>query len=136
MNAVDNFLKLVEECTAEGLDTSNEISIFEGGLLVFPKVGEEVMLTLYGIKTDDEGNYISFNCFYASVDDFVGEDWIEWDSVLSFIGVDNMQAFFQMPTVHQIHTLILYYDIVNFITYNGRDELSAKDVMEILEKLK
>lgn len=75
-----------------GTDASNEISLFEYGLLVkqYLKDGrEDEYFVVYGIERDDEGNFKSFGTGYITeeqVNGYVlGKEFMKGDDIDSFL---------------------------------------------------
>jgi len=102
-----------------GLDASMDISIIEYGLAwkkikVAPfRIGDKYHYDYhfwYGIKTDNNGNYTRFDWADIPVkcDVFREFDWVDWDSFLSFVGLEKTD-WKKLPLPQKIANLIHYY---------------------------
>jgi hypothetical protein len=96
-----------------GTDASLEISLFEYGL-IWKKVKKDYKF-IYGIKVNDVGDYIWFDCAYMPIDTDIKEEfgWIDdWSGILSSVGMTEKE-FMDMSLPQQICDLISYYGYEN-----------------------
>jgi len=98
-----------------GIDASLDISLFEYGLLTCKNsqcTKPDEWFCLVGVDKDDEG-YNKFDYGYIQESDFAGESWIEWDEVLSFVGM-TFEEWQELSFVMKLSDLISYYGTENF----------------------
>ncbi len=98
-----------------GIDASLDISLFEYGLLTCKNsqcTKPDEWFCLVGVDKDDEG-YKKFDYGYIQESDFAGESWIEWDEVLSFVGM-TFEEWQELSFVMKLSDLISYYGTENF----------------------
>lgn len=90
-----------------GTDADNATSLFEYGLLYNPKAKKDRCNIIYGVKVNNDGDYICFA--YSSVDwnDILTWSWIEWDKVYKFSGTteENYKTF----SIHALSDLVAFY---------------------------
>jgi hypothetical protein len=99
-----------------GTDASLDISLFEYGLLVCKNHScnlPDEWFCLVGVSTDEEGNYISFDYGYIRDNELMEEDWIDWNSLMSYVG-SKLEEWKQLPFVQKLFDLINYYGYENF----------------------
>lgn len=94
-----------------GTDASNEISLFEYGLLFNPNAKKNHCNILYGVEINKEGDYISFQ--YASINwnELISETWIEWEKVAETneMTVEQLKTF----SIMNLESLVRYYGSEN-----------------------
>ena len=104
-----------------GIDASNDISLFEYGLLVSIAEHEDGSHThhcIYGIESDGE-EYTRFDSGHISeqeVNDLVnGEDWMSEDDVDSFLSTCGISKvdWMQLSLACKLSDLISYYGYEN-----------------------
>lgn len=96
-----------------GTDASNEISLFEYGLLC-KKTGHEIHCII-GAGVDDEGNYNKFHSSSiteGAITRITNESWFDKNGFLSYIG-QTEEDFLNSWFVNKIADMILYYGFEN-----------------------
>lgn len=85
-----------------------ETALFEYGLIWEER--ETEFHFIFGVGVNDSGEYTSFEWGDITKDiDFEKEyDWVKWEDVLSYTGMDEAD-FFQMPIPNIISDLLSYY---------------------------
>lgn len=111
-----------------GIDVSNEISLFEYGLLwkLVNKNLQEYKF-VYGINQaefDGEICYTEFDYGYINRKDFItlcNENWFKIDSVLSYTGIDSKEEFISnFP-----------YSVFDAIQYHGCENIFGSSYYSI-----
>lgn len=98
-----------------GTDVSLDISLFEYGLLTCKNsqcTKPDEWFCLVGVDKDDN-TYTRFDYGYIQESDFARESWIEWDEVLSFVGM-TFEEWQKLSFVIKLSDLISYYGTENF----------------------
>ena len=105
-------LKLSDLHEYSGIDKSNEISLFEYGLLC--KVNDlNDIHCYYGIGSDNGCNYNTFDCSELSKIEIIGLfNELDKPGLLSYLGMTEDQ-FKDEDTIHQIFDLYQYFGYEN-----------------------
>lgn len=106
-------IKLSDLNEYSGIDKSNEISLYEYGLLC--KVTDNNIHCYYGTGSDESGNYNKFDCIDTSEEDInsiISDDWFHLDDILSFVGMTEEQFMNEEP-INKIHDMLQYYGYEN-----------------------
>jgi hypothetical protein len=105
-------LKLSDLNKYSGIDASNEISLFEYGLLVDDADLNNIHC-YYGIGSNDGMNYDSFDCSSLSKHEIIGLfNELDKTGLLSYLGMTEDQ-FLAEDTLHQIYDLKSYFGCDN-----------------------
>jgi hypothetical protein len=98
-----------------GIDASNEISLFEYGLLC-KKENHNNINIIAGVSGDNGiyDEFIQTNLSLSDIEMIFNESWFEKESFLSFIGMDE-NDFINSWYVNQIHDMIAYYGTENIL---------------------
>lgn len=105
--------KLSELKDFHGIDKSNEISLFEYGLLCQEKEETKEIQCWYGIEFNgDENAFITFAHSVLGIEEIkqlVNEHWFDKKAFFSYVGLIEEQWVNHVPSHHQIYDLISYY---------------------------
>lgn len=105
--------KLSELTGFKGTDISNEISLFEYGLLCKDE-GEEGIHCLFGVTKEDD-YYTKFNSGWISQDEIVekiNEKWFDKKAFFSYLGTKE-RYWLCFTFIVQISDLLSYYGYEN-----------------------
>jgi hypothetical protein len=120
-------LKELEAKGYEGPDASLEISLFEYGLAWLVTVDENTKKReyrfIYRTEVDEQSRYTKFDRarLPADVNPRKEWNWVDWSSVLSYIGMLNeggdeqeaMARWMMLPLERQVDDLLAYYGYEN-----------------------
>ncbi len=103
-----------------GIDADIETSLFEYGLIWVKGIEghEKDYHFIYGVSVDEEGNYNLFDWGDIAIDTDPRQEWnfVDWDSVLSLIGVPNFETMInEIPLPIIVYYLIGYYGSENIM---------------------
>ena len=112
-----------------GIDASNEISLFEYGILwqLRDKKKQEYLF-VYGVEIDDSSSYIRFAYSWMNQKDWqalCNESWFELDKVCEFYDSTPDEFIANFPD--NVHTAIQYHGTENIFgsDYSGGFEISG-----------
>lgn len=117
--------KLSNYSNYSGIDASNEISLFEYGLLC--KIENNDIQCIYGVGSDNGCNYNTFACSWISATE-VKQLLNELDKLglLSYIGMSE-KNWLESDIITQIHDLLSYFGYENiFGCYHNSFEIENK----------
>ena len=105
-------LKLSDLNEYSGIDKSNEISLYEYGLLC--KINDlNDIHCYYGIGSDNGSNYNTFDCSELSKHEIIGLfNELDKPGLLSYTGLTEDQFLAEDP-IHQIYNLLNYFGYEN-----------------------
>ncbi len=103
-----------------GIDKSNEISLFEYGLLC--KKESDNILCWVGVETDIEGYWGKFESFHTSEKDLkdkMNEEWFNKKCFLEYVD-QTEEEFLASGFINQIHSMLQYWGYENIFgsSYN------------------
>jgi hypothetical protein len=106
-------MKTIEEYkNYDGTDASIETSLFEYSLIWAKGIEghENDYHFIYGVGTDESGNYNGFDWSDVPIDcDPLKEwSWIDLQAILSFVGMEQ-EEWLKMPIPFIVYDLIAYY---------------------------
>jgi len=89
----------------EGVDVSNDISLFEYGILFNPNAKKNMCNVVYGIERNKDGEFSGFA--YSSIvwEELIENSWIDWKMIEEYCGLKKNDEF----SVHSLHSLVSYY---------------------------
>ena len=113
-----------------GVDASNEISLFEYGLLCkqYTKDGrKDEYFCVYGVSSNNNTNeYNKFDTGYITEEELnnlvTGKNWMNESDINSFLDCNGMKlpAWLELSFISKLHDLISYYGYENIMgsSYN------------------
>ena len=112
-----------------GIDVSNEISLFEYGLLVkqYTKDGrKDEYFCIYGVGSDEYGNYNTFDTGYITEEELnnliQGKEWMNHNDIVSFLASygTTSDEWMELSFISKLHDLIGYFGYENImgLSYN------------------
>lgn len=107
--------KLSEFTDYCGTDASNEISLYEYGMLL--KEGESEIDVIIGVGFDDDGNYNLFEFFTVTpneLNEIIDESWFNKEAFFSFADF-NDGSYAEAWAGHKLSALISYYGFENIL---------------------
>jgi hypothetical protein len=105
-------LKLSDLENYLGIDVSNEISLYEYGLLCKTNDLNDIHC-YYGIGSDNSGNFNTFDCSELSKHEIIGLfNELDKPGLLSYTGLTEDQFLAEDP-IHQIYNLLNYFGYEN-----------------------
>ena len=113
-------MKLSDYNNYNGIDVSNEISLYEYGLLVSKTVDTDNQYhVVFGVSVDDSGNYDAFDTGWVSeseIDQLLTDKntWVEVDKFVSYIDI-SLQEWLDLSIVNKLSDLIQYYGCENIL---------------------
>ena len=109
-----------------GIDTSNEISLFEYGLLTYQyqrsnkkrNISKNDIQVWFGVQKNEYGNYELFDYAWITekeINDFLDESWFDQSGFLSFLGfeLNEKDLWLNYHYTNKIMDLIQYYGYEN-----------------------
>lgn len=109
--------KLSELKDYQGTDASNEISLYEYGLL-----GKEEdkgrIHCYYSVGADEEGNYVLFcsgGITKNEIDSIINENWFNKSSFFSFLGTKERYWVCATNYISKLSDLLSYYGVENIM---------------------
>jgi|WetSurMetagenome_2_1015567.scaffolds.fasta_scaffold656430_2 hypothetical protein len=109
---------LTELSDYSGIDVSNEISLFEYGILAKETGENDELHVWYGIESDESGDYTKFDHGYitkSNINSLLDESWFDKDSFLSFIGMTEKDWKSDEHYISKLHDLFQYYGYENIM---------------------
>lgn len=111
----------------EGIDTCNEISLCEYGMLLAKK--DDTYYVIYGCDIGEQGEYINFSWNYFNEEEV--EDLIEGltdDEILSFVG-STYDQWNELPVLQRLYNLYNYFG--SYIVFSHNDYEGASSVKDL-----
>ena len=121
MKTLTGVTKLNDLINYHGIDASNEISLFEYGILF--KESKNEITVIFGVGIDNGGYYNRFDSILLDksyFDEIIQDSWFNKDSFFSFCGINNESEYFNLWIGHKIDSLLSYYGYENIFgsSYN------------------
>lgn len=116
----------------EGIDADIETSLKDYGLAWIEGVDE--IIFYYGIEWTNKGGIAEYSkfdfcTFKTSMDVKKEFDWVEWNEIYSYTGLDSKQ-WDSMPITLKINDLYGYYGYINVFGNTYHDGLKYDDIIK------
>ena len=100
-----------------GIDTNNEISLFEYGLLC-KLFNDKSIHVWFGVQSDNSGNFNLFDCAWITeeeINNFFEESWFDKKGFLSYLGFEETEAtlWINYHYSNKLQDLLQYYGYEN-----------------------